>query len=116
LGGKTKTFCIAHETTWLDLSNLFRRDLFPLYQIAGKLCSASRLLAAEDELYRRAVEGTLKPVFHKGIEVGHIRQYSDACLAMLLKAGNPDKYADRQQVEHKGVMLNLHVSGVREMG
>jgi hypothetical protein len=52
-------------------------------------------------------------VFHKGEVCGYVRHYSDTLLSLLLKAENPDKYADRQQVEHKGVMLNLHVEGVR---
>ena len=33
-------------------------------------------------------------------------------LALQLKAGNPDKYADRKKVENTGVQLNLNVHGV----
>lgn len=56
----------------------------------------------EAEADRRAMKGTLKPVFHLGKEVGHIRQYSDTLLIFRLKALRPDKYRERAEVEHKG--------------
>jgi hypothetical protein len=61
----------------------------------------------EDEAVRRAYEGTLKPVFYKGEECGAIREYSDTLLIFLLKAHKPEKYKDRQHVEHdiKGGVL-----------
>lgn len=54
--------------------------------------------ALEDELMRRAKEGVLKPVFHKGEICGHVREYSDTLGIFLLKGAKPDKYADRKQV------------------
>lgn len=56
----------------------------------------------EREAWRRAVEGTDKPVFHQGQEVGAIREYSDTLLIFLLKAVRPEKYRERQQVEQSG--------------
>lgn len=53
----------------------------------------------EREAYRRAVEGTDKPVFHRGEKVGDIRQYSDRLLEMLLRARAPEKYRDRISIE-----------------
>jgi hypothetical protein len=47
---------------------------------------------AEGEVFRRAVKGTLKPVFQKGEEVGKIREYSDTLLMFWLKAHRPDRY------------------------
>lgn len=52
----------------------------------------------EAEAIRRAVIGTLKPVFQSGELVGHIREYSDSLLTLLLKA-NSEKYRDRGKVE-----------------
>jgi hypothetical protein len=52
----------------------------------------TRLL--EQEAARRAYHGTLKPVFHKGVECGAVREYSDVLLIFLLKARNPAKYRD----------------------
>jgi hypothetical protein len=54
----------------------------------------------EDEARRRAVEGTTKPIYHRGERVGEVQVYSDALLMLLLRARRPDKYRDR--VEHTG--------------
>lgn len=56
----------------------------------------------EREAFRRAVEGTEKPVFQQGQEVGRIREYSDTLLIFLLKAARPEKYRERQQIEQSG--------------
>lgn len=56
----------------------------------------------EREAWRRAVEGTDKPVFHQGQEVGAIREYSDTLLIFLLKAARPEKYRERQHIEQSG--------------
>ena len=45
--------------------------------------------ALEDEAVRRGCEGHLKPVFHRGKEVGAIREYSDVLLIFMLKARRP---------------------------
>lgn len=52
----------------------------------------SRLAA---EAHRRAVEGVEKPVFHKGVEVGSVREYSDTLLMFLLKKWHPEVYDDK---------------------
>lgn len=57
---------------------------------------------AEGETYRRAVKGTLKPVFHKGEEVGKIREYSDTLLMFWLKAHRPEKYRETVRNEMTG--------------
>jgi hypothetical protein len=56
----------------------------------------------EDEATRRAIEGTLKPVYHQGVKIGSIREYSDTLLIVLLKARAPQKYKDRVANEHSG--------------
>jgi hypothetical protein len=50
--------------------------------------------ALEDEARRRAVEGTLKPVYYQGVQIGEVREYSDALLMLLLKANRPGKYRE----------------------
>ena len=114
IGGKTNHFLAENGVTWLDLNEWLSGKLYDVFVVAQKLGSTVRLKTAEDELYRRSVEGFDKPVFHKGEICGSIREYSDTLLTLLLKANDPDKYADRQKVEHKGVMLNLTVEGVRD--
>lgn len=64
--------------------------------------------AMEKEAFRRAVKGTLKPVFHQGEECGQVREYSDTLLIFLMKGARPHKYRDNVNVsgtvnhEHKG--------------
>jgi hypothetical protein len=68
---------------------------------------AARIGAArlEDEARRRAVEGWDEPVWHKGIQCGTTRKYSDTLLICLLKAHHPEKYAERSKVDQ-----NMHIS------
>lgn len=49
----------------------------------------------ELEARRRGVDGIERPVFHRGKIVGHVRDYSDSLLAMLLRGSNPAKYGNR---------------------
>jgi hypothetical protein len=63
----------------------------------------------EREAWRRAVEGTEKPVFgslggKKGTgEVGRIREYSDTLLIFMLKAARPEKFRERTETRHTGL-------------
>ena len=52
----------------------------------------------EQEAARRAVRGTLKPIFHKGVRVGMERRYSDTLLIFLLKARKPEVYREGPRV------------------
>ena len=65
--------------------------------------------ALEQEAKRRAVDGTVKPVFHQGRLVTDaagnpmgIREYSDTLLIFLLKARKPDTYRDNVKHEVSG--------------
>src|SRR5690606_15942357 len=40
----------------------------------------------EEEAWRRAKDGVLKPVYQKGEKVGQVREYSDQLMVTLLKA------------------------------
>lgn len=74
----------------------------------------------EGEARRRAVEGTLVPVYQSGKLVGKVREYSDTLLIFLLKAHNPSKYRDNAKVviagdpaaplkqEHSGTVTHEH--------
>ncbi len=53
----------------------------------------------EAEAQRRGYQGTNKPVFYQGEIVGHIREYSDTLLTLLLRARNPEKFRERHHVE-----------------
>jgi len=63
--------------------------------------------ALETEAWRRAVTGVAEPVVSAGKVVRGddglplaIRRYSDALMLALLKARRPEKFKDRQVVEH----------------
>lgn len=60
----------------------------------------------ETEALRRARQGTLEPVFQKGVKVGEIRRFSDNLLLEMLRRHIPE-YRHRQQVDvnHTGGVL-----------
>lgn len=57
----------------------------------------------EQEARRRAYEGIDKPIYHQGIRVDVIKEYSDVLLIFLLKGNRPDKYRDKTQHELTGL-------------
>lgn len=56
----------------------------------------------EEEAHRRAVKGTLRPVYQGGKKVGSIREYSDTLLIFMLKGARPEKYRERSDIKHSG--------------
>lgn len=63
--------------------------------------------AMEGEAWRRAVEGTEEPVYgrvgkDKDGQIGTVRKYSDTLMVKLLQAHRPEKYRERQDVQHSG--------------
>jgi len=65
----------------------------------------------EDEAYRRAVKGVMKPTgFYKGEPGAYVTEYSDTLLIFLLKGLLPEKYAtQRHDVRSTRVNINLTV-------
>jgi hypothetical protein len=63
----------------------------------------------EDEAYRRAVQGTSKPVYQGKELVGHVQEYSDTLMIFMLKARRPEKFKERVSNEHsaEGSLLDL---------
>jgi hypothetical protein len=61
----------------------------------------------EEEAIRRAKEGVLKPVFYKGAEVGHIKEFSDRLMEVLLTGRIPEKYGKQLKGDN-----NVNISGV----
>lgn len=56
----------------------------------------------EEEAWRRAREGTEKPVYQNGLLIGGIQEYSDTLMIFLLKAHKPKKYVQRIAQEITG--------------
>lgn len=87
---------VCTTTTWL-----WRRDddnFREAYNRAMKIAAELH----EDEMFRRASEGVLEPVFQGGELVGSVRKFSDTLLIFTMKGALPEKYADRSKVEHSG--------------
>lgn len=55
----------------------------------------------EREAQRRAVEGVEKPVYQGGVLVGHVQEYSDTLMNILLQGRRPNKYR-KSSVELSG--------------
>lgn len=56
----------------------------------------------EDEARRRALEGVVEPIFHKGVEVTQVKRYSDTLLIFLLKGRRPAKFRDNVDITSGG--------------
>jgi len=65
---------------------------------------------AEDEAWRRAVDGVEKPVFYKGQRVSTVLEYSDTLLINILRARKPDVYRDNSRVELHGRIELSHMT------
>ncbi len=72
-------------------------------------CEMAKNLAvgfAEEEAFRRAVEGVPKQVWHQGIPVGTEQVYSDQLMGRILEA-NEERYERKSQVKGEiGVNMN----------
>ena len=62
----------------------------------------------EQEADRRAFIGYEEPVWYQGEQCGTTRKYSDTLLMFRLKALDPGKYRERQQIDHSGTMTVTH--------
>ena len=52
----------------------------------------------EAEAIRRAFKGVRVPVYQGGLLAGHVQQYSDQLLTLLLKALRPEKFRERAEI------------------
>ncbi len=100
---------ITDTTVWL-----WRRDdkeFHDAFEQARILVEQKLVAKLEAEADRRAVTGTLKPVYQGKEHVGDIREYSDTLLIFRLKGLAPDKYRERIEQEHKGT-INVAIKEV----
>jgi len=59
----------------------------------------------EREARRRAYEGVLKPMFHKGRKIAEVREYSDTLMIFILKSLRPERYRENHYIKHGGQTL-----------
>lgn len=83
----------------IDRSTAYKnRDADPAFADAWDAAMEDGVDKAEQEAFRRAVEGTDKGVWHMGRLVGTERVYSDALLGLILKGRRKKVYAERTEL------------------
>jgi hypothetical protein len=83
----------------IERSTAYRaREADPAFAEAWDEALEDGVDKAEQEAFRRAVEGTDKGVWHQGVLVGSERVYSDALMALILKGRRKKVYADRTEL------------------
>lgn len=97
---------ISHMTVYR------RREASPEFARKMEEAEEASTQYLETEAIRRASRGTNKPVFHRGQEVGFIREYSDTLLIFMLKARRPEAY--RERLEVRGNVTHTHRSEIDE--
>jgi len=68
----------------------------------------------EDEAYRRAHDGCTRPLYHGGVLVGNLQEYSDNLTALLLRRRRPEVYGERHQVDVKGEIEHVFTLNIFE--
>lgn len=102
-----KTGNVSESARFVDLSRsrayeLRRED--EDFREAWDDAEAEAADVLEREAWRRATEGWEEPVYQGGKLVGHVRKYSDAMLALLLRGHKPNRYATTKvKNEHTGL-------------
>jgi hypothetical protein len=89
----------ACEAVSIDRSTAYRaREADQSFAAAWDDAMETGVDKAEQEAFRRAVEGTEKGVWHMGSLVGSERVYSDSLLSLVLKGRRKKVYADRTEL------------------
>ena len=107
--------------SWPEMRILTSPSRYPrfyeLWQVVRAVGEEGRKQTRLDAAHDRAVNGWLEPVYHKGEVCGHVRRFSDRLLELLLKADDPEKFADRQKVEQTGkvLVMNIDLSASSEL-
>ena len=103
--------CEAAQVSRSGVDKWRSLEWFDILYHAATAEAADRI---EAEAYRRAVTGYDEPVVYQGqmtqvidsetgdIKVLSVRKYSDTLMTLMLKGALPDKYRERQQIEHSG--------------
>jgi len=60
-----------------------------------------------DEVFRRALVGINKPVFHAGLMVGKVKHYDNRLLWSLLRSQEPETYGNRRPQPAGGAPVDL---------
>lgn len=100
---KSPNISAAARAAKVSRQTVYRvRSEEPEFAAAWDEALAISLDDAEGEMYRRAVKGTLKPIYQQGTKVGSVREYSDTLLIFMLKAHKPEVYRETVRSEITG--------------
>lgn len=102
--------CAGHKSEAAKAARIARRLHYKWHEEDAnyrKLFASASTQAGEllqDEARRRAFRGVRKPVWWQGTKCGHELVYSDSLIQFLLRGEFPEKYRERHQVEHTGLI------------
>lgn len=91
------------------------RQRDPIFAQACADAEEAALGRVEEEVMRRAMTPTQRPIFSKGEVVGYTAEYDNRLLVSLARRLNPEGWADRRQVEHTGSIDHAHRHAVVEL-
>jgi hypothetical protein len=83
------------------------------FLLAWEIAETQATETMEAEAYRRAVSGTEKPIYHQGVAVGAVQEYSDTLLIFMLKARAPQKY--RENINVTGRVEHVQMDAARKV-
>jgi hypothetical protein len=96
--GRSGSVTFAAEQTGLERRTLYRRrnndEAFAAQWDEALNLGIDRL---QDDAMRRALDGTERPVWRNGKQVGSVQLYDNKLLQFLLRAHRPEVYADKKQ-------------------
>ncbi len=106
--GRTGSVTVAANRAQLRRSTLYERrqddEAFAERWARALDLGVERL---QDNAMNRALNGTPKPIWRNGQEVGSVRQFDNRLLQFLLKAHRPDLYGDRGKAAAPGLPFDL---------
>jgi hypothetical protein len=94
--GKAAALCGLGRRTvfdWKDKDKAFAAAWFDAAEMGIDLL--------EEEAIRRARDGVRKPIFHAGTICGHVQEYSDTLMTLMLKGRRRDIF-NVERFEHTG--------------
>lgn len=93
----------ASRTAGIERNTAYRwRDADPAFAALWAEAEEYAADRLEAEAWRRAVDGTDKPVIHQGVITDTYKEYSDRMLEILLKGHRPERYVDKLRAELSG--------------
>ena len=106
--GRTGSVTVAANRAQLRRSTLYERrqddEAFAERWAQALDLGVERL---QDNAMNRALNGTPKPIWRNGQEVGSVRQFDNRLLQFLLKAHRPDLYGDRGKAAAPSLPFDL---------